>query len=1126
MKKKRKSWLKRLVAVTAALLMSVSMFPSLTFADTPPSDQPDYQVQVAVSPSDTEAVTVEDTVTLTATVTCDGEEITDLAEAGLQLWFWADHFEGQYSEENGYSGDCTVSTTDLTGGTALSADVTFHSEAKYCIEAELQKDGTRIAMTGTEFTVSAAPEPVEEPTEPVELANGDFEAGTDGWTRTPDTLGIKSDKGMTNNLTNYLDLWVSKDTETDLSVSYQIADLPAGSYLAQIDLEGIESAQSYLSLDVTDAEGKSLLKTPVSLSTEGYNIWNTFQTEVFTLEETATINVVISGTTPAGFWGALDNLVLLGPGSEDEEEDTSVVSDIEVEKVKNLSDDFVMGVDISTIISEYESGVTYKDFDGNELENVTEFCQFLADCGINCVRVRVWNNPYDENGNGYGAGNCNVDTAKEIAAACAKANISMMIDFHYSDFWADPGRQLAPKAWTDYSLEEKADAIYNFTLESLKDISSTGAKISMVQVGNETNNAICGENGTENMCKLFSAGSSAVRKFAEEVYSDSSAVKVIIHFANPEKGTMTSWAKNLQDNNVDYDVLGTSYYMFWHGDLANLKSQMRTVQNTYGKDVMVVETSYIYTSADTDGKANGVSTPVGNYEVSPQGQASVVRDIIDAVNSVGGLGVCYWEPAWITVGDITGLTGDALEAQLAKNNEIWETYGSGWASSHAIGYDPNVNETTYGGSEWDNQALFDAKGNALSSLHVWNYVKTGSVTKDLYVSSVAPTELEIEKGESFTLPETVNVTYNRPSVGTIAEKVTWNPDELAAVNTEQPGVYTVHGTVTLSQECTAGDLQPEAVCTVSVLEPNLITDRDAAGFETDKNFTVSNKKDLVLPSTSDVLEGKTSLHWWAPAATEGSVTYDVPLTLEPGYYTFEAVAMGVASDSVAVSILDTEGNVLFAGDPVFLANYSTDPDNYLKPYVNFRLTETTEVKLCMTINISAEGWGSADGLYLHRHENLLADGIEEGIHTLICQDCGAVLAADCTGTPEITDRLEPTATEDGYEKYTCPVCGGTYTVILPASGSTDQPENPDDPNTPGNPENPNQPSNPENPGQPSSPENPNQPAQPGNTGSGTQTPSGSSGAKTADSAPLMACSIAVIGALAVIAISVKRRKHS
>ena len=1112
MKTKTKPWLKRLMAITAAILISVSMFPALTYADDPlPTADSEYDVEVSLSDPSTDIV-VGDTVTMTATVTCDGEEITDLEAAGLQLWFYADLWDNGHSTADGYSDNCTIAYSGTGDGTDFSADITFHAESKYFIKAQLKKSETEVFATGIDFTVSAVPDisdPAQEPTEPVELKNGDFELGTEGWTLVPDTLEIAdTDAWMTNNQTQYLDLYTSANAETDLTVSYQITDLPAGSYLAKVDLEGQEDSESYLSLNVTDTAGNSLLATPAALTTTGYNNWETFRTEVFTLTEPTTINVVVSGTTPAGFWGALDNLVVLGPETE---EDTSVTGNIEVEKVKHLSDDFIMGADISTIVSEYESGVTYQDFDGNTLENVTDFCQFLADCGINCVRVRVWNDPYDEDGHGYGAGNCNVETAKKIADACAKANIGMMIDFHYSDFWADPGRQLAPKAWTNYTIEKKAAAIYDFTLESLTEIASTGANIRMVQVGNETNNAICGESGTENMCKLFSAGSSAVRKFAEKTYNDSKAVKVIIHFANPEKGTMTSWAANLAAQNVDYDVLGTSYYVFWHGTLDNLKSQMRKVQNTYGKDVMVVETSYIYTSQDTDGKTNGISTPVDNYAVSPQGQASVVRDIIDAVNSVGGLGVCYWEPAWITVGDITGLEGAELADQLEKNSEIWETYGSGWASSHAIGYDPNVNETTYGGSEWDNQALFDAEGKPLDSLHVWNYVKTGSITKDLYVSNVAATELEFEKGDEIILPETVNVTYNRPSVGTIAEKVTWDPDELAAVDTNTPGIYTVHGTVSLSQACTTGEQQPEAVCTITILEQNLITDPDAAGFETDTDFTVSGNG-LTVASTEDPLEGELTLHWWSETATQSSVTYDVPISLDAGYYTFEAVAMGIASDSVSVSILDTNGNVLFAGDPVFLANYSTDPDNYLKPFVNFRLSETTEVKLCITINISDGGWGSADGMYLHKHENIRIDSMDNEIHSLTCADCGTILVNGCTGTLEITDTLEPTTTEDGYQIYVCPMCGGTYQVTLPATGSSEQPDTPDDTDIPANPDNTETPTE----------SNPSDTS--GSSGQNSQGQT-ASGAKTSDPAPIMACSIAIIGALTVIVLSVKQRKH-
>lgn len=1121
MKKKAKPWLKRLTAIAAAVLMTVSMFPTLTFADDPlPAAEDEYQVQVELSKPANE-VTVGEAVTITATVTRNGEEITDLEAAGLDLWFWPDVWTPGYTEDEGYSAEnCTV-TYSGTDGKSFSADITFSEEGKYYVQAQLQSGTTELCRTPTDFTVSAAPEPVEEPAVPVDLDNGDFESGADGWTLVPDTLKTETDSYMTNNQTSFLNLWASDAESTELAVSYEISDLPAGTYRAKISVEGGEGFDSCLTLDVTDASGNSLTGAPVSLPTTAYNQWETFQTGLFTLAEPATVIVKISGTTPAGFWGALDNLVVLGP-EQDEEEDTAVPGKIEVEKVKNLSEDFIMGADISTIVSEYNSGVIYKDFDGNELENVTEFCQFLADCGINSVRVRVWNNPYDEDGNGYGAGNCDVNTATEIARACAAANIGMLIDFHYSDFWADPGRQLVPKAWAGYTVEQKADAIYNFTLDSLTQIASTGVKIDMVQVGNETNNAICGESSQANMCTLFSAGSRAVRQFSENVYSDSHAVKVVIHVANPERGSMTSWASTLQRNNVDYDVMGSSYYMFWHGSLSNLKSQMRIVQDTYGKEVMVTETSYIYTSEDTDGKTNGVSTGVDGYEVSPQGQATSVRDIIDAVNSAGGLGVYYWEPAWITVGDITGLEGEELEAQIAANNEIWETYGSGWASSHAIGYDVNVNENNYGGSEWDNQALFDAQGNALDSLHVWEYVKTGSTITDLYVSSVASPSMEIEQSETFTLPETVNVTYNRPSIGTIAEPVTWNEADVAAVDTDQPGIYTVHGTITLSQECTDGAAEAEAVCTITVLEPNLITDKDAAGFETADNFTVSGSG-VRVASTEDVLEGNATLHWYLADGEETSVTYDVPIALSAGYYTFEAVAMGNASDTVAVSVLDTEGNVLFAGDPVALNNYSTEPENYLHPSVTFHLEEDTDIKLCVTINISDGGWGSADGLYLHNHDSSKASYISNGegsnTHNLLCGDCGEVLETDLACEYELTDMVEA-GTEPGYKEYTCKFCGYSYTEEIPATDTPDQPDNPDNPDDNNTPTTPGGTDDPDTPGS-SGQQDPS-----GTTTGQNNTSTTAKGANTADNAPLMVYSLAAIGALAIITISVKRRKHS
>lgn len=127
----------------------------------------------------------------------------------------------------------------------------------------------------------------------------------------------------------------------------------------------------------------------------------------------------------------------------------------------------------------------------------------------------------------------------------------------------------------------------------------------MVQVSNETTGGFIGETNVSNMCVLFSAGAAGVETYNPDV-------KVVIHVESPHKRTMVTWAENLQDNNVNYDILATSYYPYWHGTLDNLKQQFETVKNTYCKDVMVAETSYAYTLEDSDGHANTVR--VGNND--------------------------------------------------------------------------------------------------------------------------------------------------------------------------------------------------------------------------------------------------------------------------------------------------------------------------------------------------------------------------------------------------------------------------------------------------------------------------------------------------------------------------------
>ena len=406
--------------------------------------------------------------------------------------------------------------------------------------------------------------------------------------------------------------------------------------------------------------------------------------------------------------------LLIGCGAEaaPEKENTAVRSEtLTVRKVEGLPDDFILGMDVSSVLAEEKSGVRYYDFEGNE----RDLFAILAENGVNTIRVRIWNDPFDADGNGYGGGNCDIETACEIGKRAAENGMKLFADFQYSDFWADPGKQFAPKAWEGMQPEEKADALYAFTKESLQKLLDAGSVISLVQLGNEINGGLAGETEWTDICRLLIAGTKAVREVCPEALT-------AVHFTDPQREGSYAWyAKTLAANEVDYDVFASSYYPFWHGSLVNLSAVLSAAARTYGKKVMVAETSYAFTAEDSDYFGNTLSESSAvskNYPWSVQGQADSVRDVIDAVSGMeNGIGVCYWEGAWITVGTVS----------RKENQEKWESYGSGWASSYAAEYDPEDAGRYYGGSAVDNQAFFDAKGQALESLKVFALVRTGNM---------------------------------------------------------------------------------------------------------------------------------------------------------------------------------------------------------------------------------------------------------------------------------------------------------------------------------------------------------------------------------------------------------------
>ena len=295
-----------------------------------------------------------------------------------------------------------------------------------------------------------------------------------------------------------------------------------------------------------------------------------------------------------------------------------------VKKVDNYKDNFINGMDVSQVISLENSGVKYYNFDGEE----EDVLKILSDNGINYIRVRVWNNPYDREGNGFGGGNCTIDTAVELGKRATKYGMKLLVDFHYSDFWADPSKQMCPRAWLEMTIDEKALALYQYTKESLQKLKDANVDVGMVQIGNETNNGLAGETTWYNRTILMKKASEAIREVTPKA-------KIAVHFANPEKaGSYQNYASKLNYYNLDYDIFASSYYPYWHGSLENLQTVLDEISDTYNKDTLVVETSYAYTTKDTDSFSNTISDGGSvdkPYPYTIQGQASEIRDIIQTV---------------------------------------------------------------------------------------------------------------------------------------------------------------------------------------------------------------------------------------------------------------------------------------------------------------------------------------------------------------------------------------------------------------------------------------------------------------------------------------------------------------
>ena len=383
-----------------------------------------------------------------------------------------------------------------------------------------------------------------------------------------------------------------------------------------------------------------------------------------------------------------------------------VKQNILVEPVNGLAHDFIRGVDISSLADIEKAGGKFYNDNGKE----EDLFKILKDHGVNWVRLRVWNNPtYADNykdpytgksakkGQAYGGGTNSVVNDIPLARRAKAAGLKLLIDFHYSDSWADPAKQHMPQDWVGLSDKKLNSAVEAFTRDSIKKFIEAGARPDMVQIGNELNNGfmwplgkIWGNDGEKvggfpGFTRLLTSASKGVR----EAQGSGAKIQIVVHLAD---GTNNDLYHTVFDEvvkaNVDFDVIGLSYYNYWHGATGLLKRNMNDLSKVYGKNVCVMETAYAFTEDDGDDQGNAFQVYSGDsegYLPSVQGQATAIRDVINVVASVpNGLGVFYWEPAWIPV------------------------KGAGLSATE--------------GDTWENQGMFDFKGRALPSLSVWNLV--------------------------------------------------------------------------------------------------------------------------------------------------------------------------------------------------------------------------------------------------------------------------------------------------------------------------------------------------------------------------------------------------------------------
>lgn len=366
----------------------------------------------------------------------------------------------------------------------------------------------------------------------------------------------------------------------------------------------------------------------------------------------------------------------------------------------------IYGADVSMTHEVEKLGGSFS----NPLGEAQDLFSLLAHNGVNLVRLRVWVDPKDRQGSSYLGGSNDMAVTTALARRAKAAGLGFMLNIHYSDFWTDPKKQMLPKAWVGKSFEELLTTVREYTVSVLEHFVEQVLIPDYVQVGNEITNGMLwpygqtayfdfdtqqyGEIDTEadkRLAEILKVGIGAIKVVAD--------IPTIIHLDfGGSNALYRSFFDRMGKHGLKPEIIGLSYYPFWHGTLGDLERNLVDITERYDADVMVVETAFPHTEAEPpNGHYNLVTGDMARecgYDPSVDGQSKFLRDLIKCVQNLPdgrGLGIVYWEPAWLPV------------------------QGTSWTSEAGKEYG---NDRGALGNTWANQALFDYEGRALESLSV------------------------------------------------------------------------------------------------------------------------------------------------------------------------------------------------------------------------------------------------------------------------------------------------------------------------------------------------------------------------------------------------------------------------